>query len=176
MEPFVGQIKLFGFAFNPRGYALCNGATLTIQQNMALYSLIGIQFGGNGSTNFMLPDLRGRVPLGADPSQSTYIQGRTGGAEAVAIGIGNMPAHNHSMNASTTAAAAPGPGLNNRLAQPQNWGNGSPIALYGAKDTQAQLAVDAISTAGGGAAHNNMQPYQVLNFCIALTGYYPSRN
>ena len=176
MDPYLGQIKLFGFGFNPKGFALCNGATLAIQQNAALYSLINIQFGGNGSTTFMLPDLRGRVPLGADPAQSNYIQGKTGGAETVAISIGNMPAHTHSMNASTTAAAAPNPGTSNRLAQPQTWASGSQIALYGAKSSPTSLAADAIGTAGSNAGHNNMQPFQVLNFCIALTGYYPSRN
>ncbi|MGE5493522.1 MAG: phage tail protein [Actinomycetota bacterium] len=176
MEPFVGQIKTWGFSFNPQGYALCNGATLNIQQNAALYSLIGVQFGGNASTTFLLPDLRGRVPLGADYTRSQYLQGHTGGAETVALVAGNMPAHTHVMNASNTPAAFPLPGTTSELAQPGNWGNGSAIQLYGPNAAPVALAADAIAVTGAGAGHNNMQPYQVLNFCIALTGYYPSRN
>lgn len=176
MESYLGQIRMFGFGFNPRGYALCNGATMQISQYTALYSLIGIQFGGDGRNTFMLPDLRGRVPLGADPTQSVYIQGKTGGAEMVQLGVGSMPAHSHSMNVSATPAAVALPGPANRLAEPPIWSNGNPIALYGARSAPAVLAGDSIGTAGTGASHNNMQPFQVLNFCIALSGYYPSRN
>ncbi|MFZ2403625.1 MAG: tail fiber protein [Methylobacter sp.] len=167
---------MWGFSYNPQGYALCNGATMNINQYMTLYSLIGIQFGGNGSTTFQLPDLRSRVPIGADYAQSQYLQGKTGGAESVALTQSNIPAHTHSMNASNTAAAVQIPGTANRLAQPQQWANGNNVNLYGPNANPATLASDSIANTGGGAAHNNMQPFLALNFCIALTGYYPSRN
>lgn len=176
MDPFIGQIKTWAFALKPKGYALCDGATMTIQQNAALYALLGVQFGGNGSTTFQLPDLRGRVPLGAVASNPQYVQGKTGGAETVTLTTSTMSAHTHGMNASTTAAAFPVPGANSRLAQPGQWGNGSTINLYGANAAPATLAADSIGSTGGGAAHDNMQPFLVLNFCIALTGTFPSRN
>lgn len=176
MEPFVGQIKTWGFTFNPTGYALCNGATLNIQQYAALFSLIGIQFGGNGSTTFQLPDLRSRVPLGANPSQPSYLQGKTGGAETVTLTPSTMPAHFHAMNASNIAATVQIPGTSNRLAQTPNWANSSPINLYGANSAPVALVADSIGSTGDGAPHANLQPYLALNFCIALTGYYPQRS
>lgn len=173
MEPYLGQIKMWGFPFNPSGYALCNGATMNVTQNAALYSLLKTQFGGNGTTTFLLPDLRGRVPLGAN---SAHPQGNTGGVESVTLATANMPAHTHLMNASNTAASFPVPGIANELAKPGNWANGSQIQLYGPLAAPVTLAADAISMVGDGAAHSNMQPYQVLNFCIALTGIFPMRN
>lgn len=176
MDPFVGQIKIWGFPFNPKGYALCNGAVMNIQQNMALFSLLNTQFGGDGRTTFLLPDLRGRVPLGADYTHSQYVQGLAGGLESVTLTVGNMPSHIHAMNASNITAAAAAPGTDHELAQPGNWANGSQIKLYGPNSAPVALAADAVGNAGAGLGHNNMQPYQVLNFCIALTGTYPSRN
>lgn len=167
---------MWGFSFNPQGYGLCNGATMQIAQNQALYSLLHTQFGGDGKTTFMLPDLRGRVPLGADFGQYGYAQGTKGGAETVALTVSSMPSHTHAMNASDIPAAFPLPGTVNRLAKPGNWGNGSPIQLYGANANPVALAADSIGVDGGGVGHNNMQPYLVMNFCIALTGYYPARN
>lgn len=176
MEPFLGQIKIWSFPFNPKGYAFCNGATMNMQQNAALYSLLYTQFGGNGSTTFLLPDLRSRVPLGANPTQNAYLQGRIGGAEMVMLDQNTMPAHFHAMNASTTPASFPVPGTSNRLAQAHDWPSGGLANVYGLNSSPVALAADSIGNTGGGQPHPNLQPYQVLNFCIALTGYYPSRS
>jgi microcystin-dependent protein len=175
-EPFVGQIIQIGFNFAPSGYALCNGATLLASQNQALYSLIGVEFGGVAGTNFKLPDLRGRAIIGqefgsVDPAwQSPVVAtGTATGTEAVTLTTSQMPPHNHLVAVSTGTATSLSPdGM--LLAQTQ--GGGTSFNLYGpVKDVVIQ---GNISSTGGGA-HNNMQPYLATNFAIAITGYYPPR-
>lgn len=172
-EPFVGEIRLFSFAFAPKNWAQCNGQLLTITQNQALFSLLGIKYGGDAKTNFNLPDLRGRVPLayGRSPISGTVYQiANTGGAETVTLTTATMPAHNHNYAVSTVAATRIGPN-NTRY-----YSASPPANLYVPANPDTPLNSAAIDTVGGGQAHPNMQPYVTINFCIALTGYYPPRN
>lgn len=167
-DPFLGEIRALSFNWAPDGWALCDGATLLIQQNTALYSLLGIQFGGDGKTNFKLPDMRGRIPL---CSQYASNQGKAGGAESVALTAAQTPPHNHLMQAVTAAGNQVSPKANfYALAQTSP---GDPI--YGPASSTVALDSGTISPAGTGGAHNNMQPFQVINYCISLRGIYPPR-
>jgi microcystin-dependent protein len=177
-EFFIGQIMMTGFNFAPRFWAQCNGQLLPINQNQALFSLLGTQYGGNGTTNFALPDLRSRTPIGyassVDPSwQPPAVQiGQAAGVENVTLLSTNLPSHTHAMNASTTAGDNRIPGnrvyaTNTNAAQP----------LY-APSTGAVVPMNpaTLAPAGGNQPHPNLQPYSVINFCIALSGIFPSRN
>lgn len=167
LEPFIGMIAVFGFNFAPRGWAFCNGQLLPISQNDALFSLLGTTFGGDGRTNFALPDLRGRVPIhfGDGSGLSPYTLGSRGGSERVALSSAELPAHNHDVRAANGAATGSRPG-GNVLA-----GGGS----Y-ATTPDTTMSADMIASAGGGQPHENVQPFLTLNFCIALQGIYPSRS
>lgn len=165
-EPFIGQIVLVGFNFAPQGFATCDGQLLPIVQYQALFSLLGTTYGGNGTTTFQLPDLRGRTPLGASDQIS---QGAAGGSESVSLGLGQLPAHLHGAQASTDAGVTRNPagGV---------FGGSGAEPLYGpTSDTQVLLNASSIAQAGSSQPHPNMQPYNVMNFCIALNGTYPSR-
>jgi microcystin-dependent protein len=166
-EPFLGEIKIMSFGFAPRGWALCNGQLLPINQNQALFALLGTYYGGDGRVTFALPNLRDRVPMG--PLNIGGTPGETGGAETVTLSAANLPAHSHTPRSSDAAGTAPGPGGAVWARDSQNY------RIY--KDASgAQMASGAIGLQGGGQAHSNMQPYLVLNFCIALQGIFPSRN
>ncbi len=172
-DPFLGEIRLFSFAFAPKNWAQCNGQLLPVQQNQALFALLGVRYGGNGTTNFNLPDLRGRVPLsyGVSPvSGTSYAIANNGGAETVAITTTAMPAHNHTYAVSNGAATRPGPN-NSRY-----YAASSPANLYATAMPDVALNSAAIDTIGGGQGHPNMQPFLTINFCIALAGIYPPRN
>lgn len=170
-EPFIGEIRLFAFNYAPQGWATCDGQVLGLAQNQALYSLLGTTYGGNGTTTFNLPDFRGRTLLHAN---ATYLEGKPGGAETVALtATSQLPAHNHTL----TANAAPG-GNNvpqgNVLAAVEDL---SRLAYATTKVTPtATMAPGMLSPAGGSAGHNNMQPSLTVNYCIALTGLWPTRN
>lgn len=168
-DPFIGEIRLFGFGFPPKGWALCNGQQLSVSQNAALFSLLGTQFGGDGRTTFGLPDLRGRTPLHIGAG---YSQGNSGGAENVALTTPQIPLHNHLVMGSSENADKSGISTekNRNLAQVVA---GTAYASPGANTTP--LDSRAILPAGNSAAHPNLQPYQVVSFAIALTGLYPSR-
>lgn len=168
MTPYIGEIKLLPWNWAPRGWALCNGALLAINQNTALFSLLGTIYGGNGTTTFALPDLRGRVAMNFGPA---YSQGVAGGAETVTLTDAQIANHNHALMAATDAGTAIKPD-GNVLATV-----GGGIAHYSADDTTL-VAINSTSVepAGGGEGHQNMQPFLVLNYCIALVGIYPSRN
>ncbi len=177
-EPFLGEIKIFSFNFAPKGWAMCNGQLLPINQNQALFSILGTTYGGNGVTNFSLPDLRGRAPIhwGQGSGLSPVVLGQLAGEENHTLASTEMPSHNHTFAATTLPATK-------KLVN----------ASIFADDVDAQ-AVDYFATAnapnssyvslnplsmpnqGGGQPHNNMQPYLVLNICIALQGIFPSRN
>jgi len=180
-EFFIGQVMMTGFNFAPRYWAQCNGQLLPINQNQALFSLLGTQFGGNGTTNFALPDLRSRTPIGygssADPGwQPPAIQiGQAGGAESVTLLSSNLPAHTHAVNASTANGDNRIP-INRTYATSQNSG-GNAVALYAdANGPAVTLNSQSVSNAGGNQPHSNLQPYTTINFCIALSGIFPSRN
>lgn len=169
MDPFIGELRLFGFNFAPNGWALCNGQLMSISQNTALFSLLGTMYGGDGRTTFGLPDLRGRVPLafGQGPGLTTRTQGEVGGVEAVTLTAATLAPHGHTVAASSTATTK-----NPSGAVPSVTASG---AAYG---TTGDLAMSPSMIGGGGSGqpHENMQPYVVLNWCIALVGIFPPRN
>jgi len=168
---YLGQIMLTGFGFAPRGMANCNGQLLPISQQQALFSLLGTTYGGNGVTNFSLPDLRSRTPIGAGGNGSTYDIGQVGGVENVTLLPNQIPPHVHTANYTSTAGTARNPalGLYGQTA------TGHPI-YANASGTAVPLNPGVITGGGGNLPHSNMQPYTVLNFCIALSGVFPSRS
>lgn len=177
-DPYLGEIRLFAAGVVPRGWLPCDGRTLAIQTNAALYSLLGVQFGGDGRTTFMLPDLRGRVIAGAGVSAhsgTVYQTGAAGGVESVTLSTAQMPAHTHPVIASA-ANGAFATAEGNYFAAPVASTGGGAEPLY-ANDTTHKLALapQSIDSAGGGAAHDDMQPSLVLNYCIATAGIYPMR-
>lgn len=180
MEPFLGQLTLFPFNFAPKGWALCEGQLLPIEQNTALFSLLGTYFGGDGKTTFALPDLRGRVPNGQGqaPGLQPYTIGEAAGAEAVQLTESTASAHTHPFYGLAGQATANSP-AGTLPAEPVAGGRGgsSPVNLYAASGQPATLAASQVDqVSGGGQPHNNMQPYLVLSWCIALQGIYPSRS
>ncbi|MEM7110833.1 MAG: tail fiber protein [Chloroflexota bacterium] len=169
--PFIGEIRMFGGNFAPRGWALCNGQLLQVSQNDALFSLLGTIYGGDGRRTFGLPDLRGRIPIhmGDDPGLSRYKIGQKGGVETVSLTVNEIPSHNHELQATTDATTS-------------SSGNGTVLARsdalqpYESDRPDATLDNSAINNSSGtGAAHNNMMPFQVVNYIIALVGAYPPR-
>jgi len=164
-EPFLSEIRIFSFGFPPRGWAQCDGQLLPINQNQALFSLLGTTYGGDGRVNFALPDLRARTSMHVGPS---HLLGEKVGEASHTLSLGELPAHTHPVNASSAAGNDPNP-AGHLLASPLNMS-------YRAADSGAALAAAAIAQVGGGQAHPNMQPFLALNFCIALQGIFPSRN
>jgi microcystin-dependent protein len=175
VDPFIGEIRMFGGNFAPTGWALCNGQLLPIQQNAALFSILGTTFGGNGTSNFALPDLQGRVPMnwGQGPGLSPHTIGESSGSENVTLLTTQMPAHTHSANASTGSgsAASPQGGVWAQEVDSQGGiGNG-----YTATQNTT-MSPQAIGQAGGSQPHPNLQPYLCVTFIIALQGIFPSRS
>jgi microcystin-dependent protein len=178
-SPFIGQITLFPYNFAPLGWAFCAGQLLPINQNTALFSLLGVQFGGNGQTNFALPDLRGRAAIGQGqgPGLSAYTIGSVQGAETVTLTASTVPAHSHSFPAFAAAATTNAP-AGTLPAEGQSGGRGGgPVNTYTAAGSTVSLAAgQVVAATGGGAPHNNLQPYLTANWCIALQGVFPARN
>jgi microcystin-dependent protein len=166
-EPFLSEIRIMSFGFAPKGWAMCNGQLLPINQNQALFSLLGTTFGGDGRVNFALPDLRAKVPIHVG---NGHTLGEKGGEPAHTISQAELPTHTHVFQASTNAAVINTPPGGNVLAQSAG------VFLYGAANNLAAMAGTAISSTGGSQAHLNMQPYLGLTFCIALQGIFPSPN
>ena len=166
-EPFLSEIRIMSFVFAPRGWALCNGQLLPINQNQALFSLLGTTFGGDGRVNFALPDMRGRTPIHVG---SGHTLGERGGEQAHTLSPAELPTHTHTLQASTTAAAATNPtgnvlaGADIYASPPQSPTN--PVSMQPA----------SVTNVGGSQAHLNMQPFLTLSFCIALEGIFPSAN
>jgi microcystin-dependent protein len=170
-EPFVGEIRMFGFNFAPQGWAQCNGQLLPIAQNTALFSLLGTTYGGDGRTNFALPDMRSRVPVGQGQGAglSSYAEGQAGGAETVTLTAAQMPGHTHPVKASGSPADSDQP-EGRALARPASH-------IYTAEpDTRTVMNADMLGDAGSSQPHGNIQPYLAVNFCIALNGIYPPRS
>jgi microcystin-dependent protein len=170
-DPFVAEIRIFPFNFAPKGWAMCNGQLLPISQNTALFSLLGTTYGGDGKSTFALPDLQGSVPLhpGQGPGLGLYDLGQVGGSEFVTLLQSEIPAHSHNVVASASTANRTAP-AGNSVARATG---ATPYIAAGGATTS--LAPQALSVAGSGLPHNNLQPYLTLNFCIALQGVFPPR-
>jgi microcystin-dependent protein len=163
-EPFLSEIRIMSFGFAPQGWALCNGQLLPINQNQALFSLLGTTYGGDGRVNFGLPNLQGRTPI---HTGNGHTLGEVGGEQAHTLNISEIPTHAHLANASTANGST-------------NFANGNILAaagnLYAAPNSLTTLNPTSIANVGGSQAHLNMQPFLTLTFCIALQGIFPSRN
>lgn len=172
-DPFVAEIRIFPFNFAPSGWAFCNGQLLPISQNTALFSLLGTTYGGNGKSNFALPNLQGNVPLGPGqgPGLSNRVLGESAGSATVTLLASEMPSHNHSLVAANEAAISNLP-TGNLPARP--FGRGSNLYTT-ATSPPATMATEAIVQTGSSQPHNNLMPYLALNFCIALQGVFPPR-
>jgi microcystin-dependent protein len=170
-EPFLAEIRIAGFNFAPRGYALCNGQLLAISQNTALFALIGTFYGGNGTSNFALPNLQGRAPIhsGQLAGGSPYVIGEISGVADVTLIQAEMPSHGH------TAQCTQGTAVANQLSPAANTWAGAVQRPYAATST-GQLSAQALGLTGGSQPHNNLPPYLVLTFIIALQGVFPARN
>ena len=168
-DPFVAEIRIFPFNFAPRGWAWCDGQLLPLSQNTALFSLLGTTYGGNGKSNFALPDLQGRAPMhpGQGPGLSLHDLGETGGSETVTLLESEIPAHSHQVRAIGAFADQP-------LPQGNTWGRTAANPYVNAPN--GQMSPAALGPAGGDQPHNNMQPYLTFYFCIALQGVFPPRS
>lgn len=169
-DPFVAEIRIFPFNFAPTGWATCDGQLLPLSQNTALFSLLGTTYGGNGKSNFALPNLQGSAGMHPGQGQGLSLRdlGEIGGAESVTLLISEIPFHNHTVGASQAEALE-------RFPTTQLPAVGQGIGMYAAPGAMTPLAFQATSPAGGGLPHTNMQPYLTLNFCIALQGVFPPR-
>jgi microcystin-dependent protein len=170
-DPFVAEIRIFPFNFAPKGWAFCNGQLLPISQNTALFSLLGVTYGGDGKSTFALPNMQGNAPIhaGQGPGLSLYDLGQEGGAETVTLLQTEMPSHTHQMSASSDPADVQQPSPARSLAR------SAPGFAYFAGNQNTTLAPEAVPFAGGSLPHNNMMPYLTLNFNIALQGVFPPR-
>ena len=165
-EPFLAEIRIMSFNFAPKGWAQCNGQLMPINQNQALFSLLGTTYGGDGRVNFALPDLRGRTPIHVG---NGHIQGEKGGEQAHTLSISEMPTHTHVLNGSQANASAFTPS-NSLLYAKSNQ------VLYAGPSSLVAMRPGSVSNTGGSQAHLNMEPFLTLTFCIALQGIFPSRN
>jgi microcystin-dependent protein len=169
MLPFLGEIRLFPYSFAPSNWALCQGQLLPISQYSALYSLLGTTYGGDGVSNFGLPDLQGRVAIHYGTGLSYHAMGQKAGITDVVLGVNEIPQHNHTMTASTadgTQKTASGAMLAKTTAS----------TYKGTVTTPATLSSQAVNYSGSNLTHSNLQPFQAINYCIALQGIFPSRN
>lgn len=172
-EPFLGEIRIMSFNYPPKGWAFCDGQTLSINQNQALFALLGTFYGGNGINTFQLPNLQGYVPIhaGTVPFANEYTQGQTGGEQNHTLIANEIPAHTHQVHCYSGPALTQNPAGN-------TWARdaASITSPYGKASPGGQMNPGTITTAGSSQPHLNMQPYLVLSYCIALTGIFPSRN
>jgi microcystin-dependent protein len=170
-DPFLAEIRIFGFNFAPKGWAFCDGQILPLSQNTALFSLLGPTYGGDGKSNFALPNLQGNAPMhpGQGPGLSLHDLGETGGSETVSLLQSEIPGHNHFISASGADGNTGSP-ANSKVA------SGVGVNMYTAtQNPLTQLNSSALTPMGGDQPHNNLQPYLTLNFCIALQGVFPPR-
>ena len=172
MTPYLGEIRNFGFTFPPRDWMQCNGQLLNISSNSALFALLGTTYGGNGVTTFALPDLRGRAPIGmgSGPGLTPRGQGEVGGSESKTLSVANLPSHTHALNVKTGVGSQAAPGGNILAASDQR------NSQYSSAAADTIMSTSAIGNSGSGLAFTNMPPYLGSNFCIAVSGIFPSRN
>ena len=177
-NPFVAEIRPMAFGFAPKGWATCDGQILSLSQNTALFSLLGTAYGGDGKSNFALPDLQGRVPIHTDQFSGggQYPLGMKGGVETETLLISEMPAHNHGFAGTTAFANVKRPVTGSAFATSTTTGTAAGNSYYGPDATVAPLNPSTIGIAGGGQPHSNLQPYLTINWCIALQGVFPPRN
>jgi len=170
-DPFVAEIRIFGFNFAPKGWAFCNGQLLPISQNTALFSLLGTTYGGDGKSTFALPDMQGNAPMQPGQGQGLSLRdlGETSGVETVTLLVSEMPSHPHTLNCSIDDADLRIPSPARSMAK-SSGGN-----MYAPANGNQMMAFQALPPAGGSLPHNNLQPYLTLNFCIALQGIFPQR-
>lgn len=174
-DAFVGQVQPFAFNFAPRNWAQCNGQILAVNQNQALFALIGTTYGGNGISTFGLPNLQSRVPMHYGTfGSNTYTLGETGGAETVGLNISTMPSHNHNFMGSSQDGNSVIPADGVALAKVS--GGATPNNFYASNATTQPLNSASITMTGGNQPHENLQPYLVINWCICQFGVFPSRN
>ncbi|MEO8503273.1 MAG: tail fiber protein [Acidobacteriota bacterium] len=171
MDPFVAEIRIFPFNFPPKGWAFCDGQLLPLSQNTALFSLLGTTYGGDGKSNFALPDVQGNAPMhpGQGPGLSLHDLGETGGSDTVSLLESEIPSHAHQLRANSDSADQPVPSATRSLARSTGGFAWNPTF------TPTPFGDSALAPAGGDQPHNNLQPYLTLNFCIALQGVYPPR-
>jgi microcystin-dependent protein len=171
-NPFVAEIRIFPFNFAPKGWAFCDGQLLPLSQNTALFSLLGTTYGGDGKSNFALPNMQGNAPMhpGQGPGLSLHDLGETGGSDTVTLLESEIPSHSHALMAQTLSATSQTPGPNVGLARSRT------VTAYSATTTPVvQMSTNTVAPAGGDQPHNNLMPYLTLNFCIALQGVFPPR-
>jgi microcystin-dependent protein len=171
-NPFLAEIRIFPFNFAPKGWAFCNGQLMPLSQNTALFSLLGTTYGGDGKSNFALPNMQGSAPMhpGQGPGLSLHDLGETGGSDTVTLLQSEMLAHSHGLTASNRQGTDQSP-VNELFA-----GGIGGISQYAAAGSNVQISPNAIAPQGGGQPHNNLMPYLTLNFCIALQGIFPARS
>lgn len=177
-EPFLSEIKIMSFNFPPKGWALCNGQLLPINQNQALFALLGTTYGGNGTTNFALPNIRGRTPI---HTGNGHTLGEAAGSTSVTLTTQQLPQHIHQLQARNNAAdlvngALPGPAKSLAQAGAATANPPPAVNLYAGGNPTATMGAASCSNTGGNQPHNNMMPYLTLNYCIALQGIFPSQN
>jgi microcystin-dependent protein len=180
MDPFVGELRLFGFNFAPLGWAFCDGQILPIAQNTALFSILGTQYGGNGTSNFALPNLQAMVPIGqgTGPGLTPFVPGETGGEQTHTLVVNEMPLHFHSLNALPVASVNTTPAAGSHPSEGRGGARGTSfnVNMYTTNGPATTLNPAAVGAAGGGAPHDNMQPSLTMNWCIALVGVFPPRS
>jgi len=177
MDPFVGEIRLAGFNFAPLGWALCQGQLMPISQNTALFSLLGTFYGGDGRSTFALPNLQGSIPVGMGQGAglSAYFLGQVGGESAVTLATQQMPVHSHTLPVSGAAGRVSSPSPSSFLGATGRGTKGIYASATQQTSSSATMASSAVGSTGGGQPHNNMGPYLVVNYMIALQGVFPAR-
>lgn len=176
-EPFIAEIKMFAGNFAPRNYMFCDGALLPISQNTALFSILGTTYGGDGISTFQLPDMRGRVPMhpGRGAGLTPRRLGDKSGTETVTLNEMELPPHNHQLLATSTAGDTSTPSNNSTLAPPPQGGRGATAKVFGDATNIVPMDTNGLHVSGGSQPHANEQPYQAINYIIAIYGLYPSR-
>jgi microcystin-dependent protein len=179
MDPFLGELRQFGFTFAPTGWVLCQGQLVNIAQNAALFSILGTQYGGNGQTNFALPNLQDKVLIGqgSGPGLMPFVPGTTGGQQTHMLTANEMPQHSHAFNALPVHAVNVTPAAGSHLSEGVGGSRGSSFQIntYTTNSPATNLKPAAVGGAGSGTAHDNMQPSLTMNWCIAMSGIFPSR-